>query len=96
MDDIALISIFVALEGAHAFSAFEPSIFTIRKFARDGSESEGQNIANIRAAYLPSIALALGIGAVAGKITNSSYPFLASAMVAAGMIAVYEYALRGS
>ena len=57
-DDSGLIfSVFVAVEGAHAFSAFMPSYFTVRKFARDEGDLE-----RLRSGYLPAILFNLGLG----------------------------------
>ncbi len=83
-----LLSVFVAVEGAHAFSAFMPSSFTIRKFAvEDGDRGK------LRSGYAPAIAFNLVLaGAVSGMI-RSPLPLVASLLVIGFMLGLYENAL---
>lgn len=91
MNDTLTISIFMALEGVHAYSAFLPSVFTIQTFVSDENGArmirEGEIMAS---AYLGAIAL------LVTKITKSPLPAMMGLLAGAGMLVVYEYALRRS
>ena len=84
-----LMSAFVAVEGAHAFSAFLPSIFTIRHFAltEDAARS-------IRDGELMGTFFALSLGAVVSSLLSTKLPLVFAAVTSAAMVSVYEYALR--
>lgn len=87
-EDIML-SAFVGVESAHAFSAFLPSVFTIRSLAvPQGAESQ------IRAGYIPSIAFSLALGGIVGAIIKSKLPILFGLGTSSFMVGVYEVALR--
>ncbi len=90
---LALVSIMVGLESAHAFSATMPSFFTIDTFAKDGQNVEGK-IAALRGGYLPAVAISLSIGYVSSAIMRSFYPLLSTIIMSTIMIAFYEYAIR--
>lgn len=84
-----LLSAFVGVESAHAFSAFNPSIFTIRSLAiPQGAESQ------IRIGYIPSVGFSIILGAIVGKIIHSKMPLLFGLGTSSFMVAVYEVALR--
>jgi hypothetical protein len=85
-----LMSAFVAVEGAHAFSAFLPSIFTIRAFA---SRNPGATKA-IRDGEIIGTAFAVGLGAVVSALIGSKLPVTFSIVTSMVMVSVYEYALR--
>jgi hypothetical protein len=85
-----LMSAFVAVEGAHAFSAFLPSIFTIRAFA---SRNPGAAKA-IRDGEIIGTAFAVGLGAVVSALIGSKLPVTFSIVTSMVMVSVYEYALR--
>lgn len=78
-----LISIFVAVESAHAFSAFNPSLFTINRF-RDQMTYQ-----DIKRGCLYASIFSLAIGGVSSALTKSIWPVVMSACVAAGMSVVY-------
>jgi len=78
-----LISIFVAVESAHAFSAFNPSLFTINRF-RD--EETYRDI--VRGCLYASIFSGL-IGTVSSLLIDSYIPVGMALAVALGMSAVY-------
>jgi hypothetical protein len=83
-------SAFVAVEGAHAFSAFLPSIFTIRAFAaRNPSAAKA-----IRDGEIIGTAFAVGLGAVVSALIGSKLPVTFSIVTSMVMVSVYEYALR--
>lgn len=88
----ALISIMTALESAHGFSAFMPSVFTIKTFAAEGDVET--HMADLRSGYLPAVALSLAIGYIASQIVKSWWPLAGAIGVSAGMIGVYELAIR--
>lgn len=92
MNEKAAIAVLAALEGAHAYSAFLPSVFTIRTFAQGNNRA--QNVKNIRLGYIPATALAIGVGWIAGHISKSSMPVLAALFVSVMMVGVYEWAIR--
>jgi hypothetical protein len=88
VDDELLLSVFVAVEGAHAFSAFMPSSFTIRKFSTDDGDK-----AKLRAGYAPAILFNLVLAGAVGGMTKSVKPVIASALVIVFMLAMYEGSL---
>lgn len=88
-DSVLLLSIFVAVEGAHAFSAFMPSYFTVQKFARSPGD-----VAKLRAGYAPAVAFNLILGGVVSALVKDKRPIVVSAVVTAGMIALYERGIR--
>jgi hypothetical protein len=83
-----LLSTFAAMEGAHIFSAFLPSIFTIEHF-----RNEGGTVESIRRGETIGVAFALGLGAIISKFSESWMPLIFSAAAAALMVSVYEHAL---
>lgn len=87
-----LISVFVAVESAHAFSAFMPSTFTIRTFAVEGTDAP-RKLSNLRSGYVPAVAFALALGAVAALLTRDVLPIAAAAGVSVFMITMYEYSI---
>lgn len=91
MDDKIVISIFMGLEGVHAYSAFLPSVFTIKTFVQDDDGvrmiREGEIMAS---AYLVILAIAVGY------ITKSKWPVIMALTTGAAMIGVYEYAVARS
>lgn len=84
-----LVSAFVAVEGAYAFSAFLPSIFTIRHFGADQSTER-----DIRDGEIAGALFALSLGALVGLLIKSPLPLIFSVGTSGAMISVYEYALR--
>lgn len=87
-DEKILLSVFVAVEGAHAFSAFMPSYFTVKKFATD----EG-DLAALRSGYTPAVTFNLALGALVSLLIKDPMPMILSALVIAFMIALYERAV---
>lgn len=88
-DEAALV-LLVAVEGAHAYSAFLPSIFTIRAF-----DSEGK-VRDIRAGEALASAFVFVLGLITAVIIDSPLPIAVSIGTAVAMIGVYEWALRGA
>lgn len=88
MDDVIVISIFMALEGVHAYSAFLPSIFTIETFVKtEGGKQhvrEGEMMASI---FLAALAV------TTAYLAKSKWPAIMALVAGAAMVGVYEYAL---
>ncbi len=83
------LAIFVAVEGANAYSAFLPSIFTIRTF-----KSETGTHRSIRDGEVIATLFALAIGAATSLIVASWLPLFFAVVTAIVMVSVYEWALR--
>jgi hypothetical protein len=88
MNERILLATFVALESAHAFSAFLPSVFTIRRFR------DAQTARDIRDGEVIAAGFAIAVGAVVSALTKSSLPLIFSVVTALAMVQVYEWALR--
>jgi len=86
-----LLAAFSALESAHFYSAFLPSVMTIRKFAKDPEAVEA-----LRKGEAIATGFALVLGWVVSELVDSHLPLLFTAATAAAMMAVYEYAIRGN
>jgi hypothetical protein len=84
-----LMSAFVAMESAHAYSAFLPSIFTIRTFGHAPGTAK-----SIRDGEIIGTAFALGLGGIVSKLIDSWMPLLFAGATSAIMVGVYEAALR--
>jgi len=85
-----LLASFTAVESAHAFSAFCPSVFTIKEFV-------GQNPAKkneIRLGYVPAVIFAVALGFIVSKIIKSWMPLLFALGTCGFMVASYEVAMR--
>lgn len=91
MDDTVIISIFMALEGVHAYSAFLPSVFTIKTFVKT---KEGRDM--IREGEFSATVFLLVLSLVTARITKSAWPAMMGLMAGGVMLAVYEYALARS
>ncbi len=89
MNENILLSVFVAVEGAHAFSAFMPSYFTVKKFA-DGQEDR----AALRSGYAPAILFNLALGGMVSALIKDAKPLIMSALVILFMVALYERAIE--
>lgn len=89
--EILLTAVFVGFEGAYAYSAMLPSIMTIHTFVDSPAK-----IRAIREGEVLATAFAgLFAGAVA-LVTRSWLPIGLTLLLAAFMVAVYEWALRKS
>lgn len=87
-EDTTLISIFLALEGVHAFSAFLPSVFTIQTFVHT---EQGRKM--IREGEVSASLFLVALALVTSKITKSMMPLVMGGIAGAVMLGVYEYAL---
>lgn len=84
-----LLSAFTGVESAHAFSAFNPSIFTIQSLAVPQGQAN-----QIRLGYVPSVAFSVALGGIVGAIIHSWLPIAFGLGTSGFMIGVYEVALR--
>ncbi len=84
-----MMSAFVALEAAHAYSAVLPSIFTIRMFGHNPGTEKA-----IRDGEAFGTLFALGIGGVVAALIKDPLPLVFSVATSALMISVYEQALH--
>jgi hypothetical protein len=86
-----LLAAFSALESAHFYSAFLPSVMTIRKFAKDPEALEA-----LRKGEAIATGFAVMLGWVVSELVDSYLPLVFTAVTAVAMLAVYEYAIRGN
>lgn len=89
--DVVLMSVFMALEGAFAFSAFLPSIMTIGTFV-----DSHDKVHMIRQGELVGIIFLAGLSVITAMIVKSPVPILAGALAGVLAVGVYEFALRGA
>ena len=87
-DDKVTIALLIAVEVAFGFSAFEPSIFTIRHFAAQPETKD-----SIRIGEVLAVGFSMLIATTASAITHSVLPLFFTMISCAGMVAVYEWAL---
>lgn len=80
----------VAAEAPQAYSAFLPSIMTIRTFVGD----EGA-VADIREGELLGSVFVAGIGVVGSMLTGSPWPVVVAILTIVVMVGIYEHALNG-
>jgi hypothetical protein len=85
----AVVGLFVAVECAFGFSAFLPSIFTIRHFGAQPATAE-----NIRIGEALGCAWAIALAGIASILVDSVAPLLLTIPTAALIVCVYEWALR--
>lgn len=90
-ENIVLTSVFVAFESAFSYSAFLPSIMTIGTFV-----DSPEKVLMIRQGEIVATLLSLGVALSVAFIMHSFLPVAMMLFAAAVMIAVYEWALRGS
>lgn len=73
-----------------AFYQMLPPITEIRKRTND----DPTFAADVRIGEVAASVIALGLGAIASSLSGSSVPVLASAVLAGGLIFLYEFVLR--
>jgi hypothetical protein len=88
-DDKLTVALLIAVEVAFGFSAFEPSIFTIRHFAEQPETEE-----SIRIGEVLAVGFSMLIAIIAGMITKSVLPVVFTMASCFGMVMVYEWALK--
>jgi hypothetical protein len=87
-NDNVTLALLIAVEVAFGFSAFEPSVFTIRHFAAQPETKD-----SIRIGEVLATGFSLLIATLACGITHSPLPFVFTLCSCGLMIAVYEWAL---
>ena len=85
-----LLGAFAAIEGAHFYSSFLPSIMTIDKFADDE-----RAISQLRQGEILASGFALGLGWVVSELIDDYTPLIFSIATVILMVSVYESAIRG-
>lgn len=88
MDNDVIIAIFTGIEGVHAYSAFLPSVFTIKTFVET---KEGRDM--IREGEAMATVFLLALALTTSKLTKSWYPAVFALIAGGAMLGVYEYAL---
>lgn len=83
------IALLIAVEVAFGFSAFEPSVFTIRHFA-----SQPQTRESIRIGEALAIGYSMLIALVAAIVIQSTLPIVFTIASCFAMVCVYEWALN--
>jgi ABC-type phosphate transport system permease subunit len=78
-----LIGVFVSVESAHAFSAFNPSLFTINRFR------DQQTVQDITRGCIYASGFSLCIGLVSSLLIDSWFPLIMSVAVSVGMSMIY-------
>lgn len=83
------------LSMTQAFTAFNvmlPALSEVRKHDLTDTEFVG----DVRLGEMAAAGLALGVGAIASSLTGSSTPIIVSAVMAGGLVLLYESTLRAS
>jgi len=89
--DVVIGGILAAVESAHFYSAFLPSLMTIRKFARDA-----EAVSALRQGQVVATVATMLLGAVVSVYVQHSAPLVIAIVFAVLMVAVYETAIRGT
>lgn len=89
--NVVLVSIFLALDGLFAYSAFLPSIMTVHTFV-----DTPMKVKTIRQGELVGTIFLLILGALTSYIMKSWYPFLFAIMGGVIALGIYEFSLRQS
>jgi hypothetical protein len=87
-NDKFTIALLIAVEVAFGFSAFEPSVFTIRHFSAQPETKE-----SIRIGEYLAVGFSMLIAFAAAAVTKSMLPVILTMLSCAGMVCVYEWAL---
>lgn len=82
-----MLGAFTAVEAAHAYSAFNPSIFTIRRFPDEYTKRD------IRAGCALASGFAIVLGIIVSKVVDSVIPLVFAIFTIVFMCLVYEYFL---
>lgn len=91
VDGVALSVTTVALTSSvSAFYQMLPPISEIRKRTAD----DPAFVADVRIGEVAASAITLGMGAIASSLSGSSTPVVASAILALGLVFLYESVLR--
>lgn len=86
-----IFSIFMALEGLHAYSAFLPSIMTIGTFV-----DTPEKVRMIRQGEVVSTVFLAALSSSVAIMVRSYWPLVTAAVAGGVMLFVYEYALKNA
>lgn len=89
--DTLLVSIFMALDGLFAYSAFLPSIMTVGTFV--DSESK---VVMIRQGEVIGTIFLIALSIITSAVMKSKYPLIFGILAGAVALVIYEYALTQS
>ena len=78
--------------GIATFTALLPSLSDVRK----SSHADKDAVADVRMGELAASALVVGIGVIATGVAGSPAPLIASLVIAASLVAMYESVLSAS
>jgi hypothetical protein len=84
-----LLAAFTALESAHFYSAFLPSVMTIRKFAEDPDALQA-----LRQGEVLATGATVALGWVISELIASPLPLVFALGMAVVMVTIYEWAIR--
>jgi hypothetical protein len=90
-ESVVLTSVFIALEGAFAYSAYLPSIMTIGTFV-----DTPEKIDMIRQGEIVGSVFLVLLAGISSMITKSIMPLIMGLVAGAGTIFIYEKALRNA
>lgn len=90
-ENVVLISIFMALEGLFAYSAFLPSIMTVGTFV-----DSPEKVMMIRQGEVVGTFFLVVLAVLTAKITKSMWPMLMGVMAGVAALAIYEFSLHQS
>lgn len=90
-DDTVLISVFMALEGLFAYSAFLPSIMTVGTFV-----DTPEKVVMIRQGMVVGTFFLIVLAIITAKITRSAWPLIMGLGAGLVALAIYEFSLRQS
>ena len=74
------------------FHQFLPPLTEIKHY----DKSNRMESSDVRLGEFASVALTVGIGAVMSTLSGTTEPLMISVIAAAGLVAIYEYALKVS
>jgi hypothetical protein len=83
------LAILAAAEVPNFLAGMLPSLMTIRRFGADDHD-----VAALRQGEVIGSTLALAVGIGASLVADSPWPFAATLLVLAAMLAAYEHAIR--
>lgn len=90
-NDTILISVFMALEGLFAYSAFLPSIMTVGTFVDTPAK-----VTMIRQGELVGTFFLIALAVLTAKITKSMWPMWMGILAGVVALGIYEFSLRQS
>lgn len=89
--DTLLVSIFMALDGLFAYSAFLPSIMTVGTFV----DSENK-VVMIRQGEVIGTLFLIGLSIITSAVMKSKWPLIFGLLAGIVALIIYEYALTQS